>query len=330
MNLNGFSVRPVTVDDAAAITAMLNLCGMADVGAQVANEEDTRTDLETPDFNPATDTLGIFTPGGDMAAYGEFWNLTEPRVRPYFFARVHPNYRSQGLGTYMLEWAAQRSESVVADAPEGVRVSLRSGTASQNEGAQQLLQNAGFSHIRTFYRMKIEMDAPPPAPQWPDGITVRTVEYTRDDIHHAYVANEDAFTDHWGHMPVGFDKWWHWVENDPNFDPTLWFLAMDGDEIAATCFCRPNSNEDPAMGWVSDLGVRRAWRRRGLGLALLHHCFGEFWRRGQRKVGLGVDASSLTGATRLYERAGMHVYRQFMTFERELQPGTELSTQTLE
>jgi len=76
--------------------------------------------------------------------------------------------------------------------------------------------------------------------------------------------------------------------------------------------------------------VLRPWRRRGLALALLHHTFGEFYRRGKRRVGLGVDADSLTGALRLYEKAGMHPIRQYASFEKELRPGVELSTQTLE
>lgn len=83
------------------------------------------------------------------------------------------------------------------------------------------------------------------------------------------------------------------------------------------------------MGWVDQLGVRRPWRRSGLGLALLHHTFGEFYRRGFTRVALGVDASSLTGATRLYERAGMYVARKYLTLEKELRPGVELGTQTV-
>ena len=78
------------------------------------------------------------------------------------------------------------------------------------------------------------------------------------------------------------------------------------------------------------LGVRRPWRRRGIALALLHHAFGELYRRGKHRVVLGVDSQSLTGALRLYERAGMHVQLQYDNYELELRPGTDLSTQTLE
>ncbi len=84
---------------------------------------------------------------------------------------------------------------------------------------------------------------------------------------------------------------------------------MDGDEIAGINLCRPQSFDDAEVGWVGTLGVRRQWRKRGMGLALLRHSFNEFYRRGKRKVGLGVDAQNLTGALRLYENAGMHVHQ---------------------
>jgi ribosomal protein S18 acetylase RimI-like enzyme len=64
--------------------------------------------------------------------------------------------------------------------------------------------------------------------------------------------------------------------------------------------------------------VRKPWRRRGLGLALLQHAFTEFWRRGERTVALGVDAENPTGATRLYERAGMHVLFDAVVYEKPL------------
>jgi ribosomal protein S18 acetylase RimI-like enzyme len=104
---------------------------------------------------------------------------------------------------------------------------------------------------------------------------------------------------------------------------------MDGNEIAGICLCRPVDAEDSESGWVNELGVRRAWRKQGLGFVLLKHAFAAFYARGQKRAALGVDASSLTNATRLYERAGMRVVRQFDQFEKELRPGLEISTQKL-
>jgi ribosomal protein S18 acetylase RimI-like enzyme len=101
------------------------------------------------------------------------------------------------------------------------------------------------------------------------------------------------------------------------FDPSLWFLAMDGDAVAGVLM----GEILPDRGWVNDLAVRRPWRGRGLGEALLRHSFGEFYRRGQRTVSLGVDSQNLTGATRLYQRVGMRAERQYDICERVLQPG---------
>jgi ribosomal protein S18 acetylase RimI-like enzyme len=102
---------------------------------------------------------------------------------------------------------------------------------------------------------------------------------------------------------------------------------MDGERIAG--FSLDWQDAEPPRGWVGTLGVLRAYRRRGLGEALLRHSFAEFWRRGVRRVVLGVDSQSLTGATRLYERVGMRAVRQWDSFEKELRPGVELSTRAL-
>jgi len=126
----------------------------------------------------------------------------------------------------------------------------------------------------------------------------------------------------------GLKRFKHFWENESS-DPTLLFIAMDGDQVAGINLCRPQSFEDSEMGWVDTLGVPRPWRKRGIGLALLRHSFNEFYRRGKRKVGLGVDAQSLTGALRLYESAGMYVHQTFDQYEKELRAGVEISTQSL-
>lgn len=326
----GYTLRPVTRDDAAAVTDFVNLCFVQEVGRPLTSEEEVLNEWGTPGLDLQTDCPLILAPDGSIAAYAEFWNITEPRVRPFLFARVHPDHRGRGLGTHLMHWAEDRARSYIPELPAEARVSLRVAAIAFHDDNQALFASEDYTHVRTFYRMRIVMESAPPAPVWPDGITVRTLRDTNDDLRLAHAANEEAFADHWGHLPVAFEKWQHWVENDPKFDPTLWFLAMDGDEVAGTCFCLPEIVEDPDMGWVDDLGVRRPWRRRGLGQAFLLHAFGEFWRRGQRKVGLGVDATSLTNATRLYEKVGMVRYHESRQYEKELRPGVELATETVE
>ena len=153
------------------------------------------------------------------------------------------------------------------------------------------------------------------------------------DLRSVYRVFNESFQDHWGYVERDEDevleRWQHRLENDPDFDPSLWFLAMDGAEIAGIALCEMGLGGNPDIGQVDILGVRRPWRRQGLGLALLYHSFGEFYRRGITQVALGVDAESLTGATRLYEKAGMRLFRRLASYEKELRPGEELRTREI-
>jgi len=169
-------------------------------------------------------------------------------------------------------------------------------------------------------------------PALTDGITVRTYdpETETEAVYRAFV---DSFKDHFGFIEPPFEKGFadfkHNLINEPGYDPKLWFVAVEGHEIVGVCICRNEDPEDPESGWVNELGVRRSWRKRGLGYALLKHAFAAFHANGRKRVGLGVDATSLTGALQLYERAGMRVLRQFKMYESELRPGRELAVESL-
>jgi GNAT superfamily N-acetyltransferase len=76
--------------------------------------------------------------------------------------------------------------------------------------------------------------------------------------------------------------------------------------------------------------VRRPWRHRGLARAILLASLGEFWRRGRPTVALGVDAQSLTGATRLYESVGMSVRERHDQVTKLLRDGTDLQVRSLD
>jgi ribosomal protein S18 acetylase RimI-like enzyme len=135
--------------------------------------------------------------------------------------------------------------------------------------------------------------------------------------------HQDAFQDHWGFEPQPYERWARWFLESERFDRSLNFVVLQRREIAGVCLCSRHWSGDPTYGWVGVLGIRPAWRRRGLGLALLLHAFAEFRRRGCERVGLGVDAGSTTGALELYERAGMRVERRNDTFEKFLSGSLE-------
>ena len=182
----------------------------------------------------------------------------------------------------------------------------------------ELVAARGYLPIRASYTMEIELgDEPPLEPVVPDGIEIRPYRHPEDEAV-VYRAQQEAFADHWEFHPEPIEQWREFSVKALNFEPSLWFVAWDRDDVAGVSlnyFTRPG---DPGYGFVGTLAVRRAWRRRGLGEALLRRSFVALHARGQRRVRLAVDAENLTGATRLYQRAGMTVVRQSNTWERAL------------
>lgn len=242
----------------------------------------------------------VETDAGVIAGYGAVM-----RDGPVYaaFNFVHPDHTGRGIGTLLLGWSEELARS------QGVET-LRASVIGPNRPAVELLEARGYHYLRSSYRMLIDLDRPPPAPEWPAGFELATLRPGEERALHA--AMEDAFADHWDYHPMSFEEW---SARPP--DPDLSFLVWDGDEISAAEVCR---EERFGMGWIRALGVRPPWRRRGLGHALLLHAFGELYARGQRRIGLGVDAENTTGAVRLYERAGMHAAWQSDTYERKLAP----------
>ena len=307
---SGYVLRPPVMADAQGVADLITARDIADYGSTDADVAEVRNYWEAPRFDLAEDARMIVAPDGLIVGYEEIYPRGAERLEYDGF--VHPRENGRGFGTLLLRWAETRARERVNEMPGTGQVILRGNTASVDENAIAMFTAEGFALVRQFWRMEIEMTSPPDRPTWPAGITYRTMQVDRDArVAHAMI--EEAFADHWGHLPRSFEEWAQIVLQANGFDPTLTFMAFDGQEVAGVVVNRYRD-----IAWVGQLAVRRAWRKRGLGLALLLHSFNEFYQRGDRAVGLGVDSQSLTGATRLYEKAGMHVARRYDTYEKVL------------
>jgi ribosomal protein S18 acetylase RimI-like enzyme len=93
-----------------------------------------------------------------------------------------------------------------------------------------------------------------------------------------------------------------------------WLVRLDGGRLGGWALLeKPRGGRLYADGYVEP-----ELRGRGLGLALTRTAFARFWALGERRVALGVDAENPTGATRLYERAGMYRLWEAVVWEKQL------------
>jgi mycothiol synthase len=299
--LDRLSLTPAAPPDAAAVAELVaglesSMYGESAFSVADLEEEWTEIELER-DARVVRDGDGVVG-YGLVRERGDLY-----RVEGY----VHPGALGRGIGKLI-------ATALEDDAVRGGARRVQNGILEVDVAGRALLESLGYGAVRVFRELRIELEAAPPAPEWPDGLRVVPFDPERD-AREFHAAQDEAFADHWEYSPRDFETWSKLHLGSERFDPELWCVVRAGDDIAAGTMC---TGDTYGGGWVHSLFTRRPWRRRGVGAALLADAFGRFWERGERSVGLGADAASQTGAFRLYERAGMAPVLGWIVVEKEL------------
>jgi mycothiol synthase len=318
---SNLSLRPAHWADLDAVAQLIYDVCEADGDVTVATTpDDLANSWKNEGFSLERDAFLVETHDGHIVGYEEFFHAKGQYHDLNADGYIHPKFRGLGIGTTLLRTVEARAREEMKLAEPDLRVFIRSTIDNKDELGHTVLKSEGYFPIRYHWRMEIKLQEAPPVVLFPNGIELRP--FAKDE--HAiavWQADNEAFRDHWGSHESTYQEWSHWKFDKSGFDSTLWMIAWDGDQVAGYSQNRFRMG----IGWIGTLGVRRPWRKKGLGLALLQHSFGEFYKRGITTIGLGVDASNPTGATRLYQRAGMYTASEYVTYEKELRAGRKLA-----
>jgi mycothiol synthase len=304
-------VRPPAAADAAAVAALGNAFERALAGDEADEWSETEVLREWSELADVARDAWLVERDGAPAGYATLRDPGEGLLEADGY--VHPDHTGHGVGARIVALTEARAAEV-ADASAEERVVLRNAVLHADTAAGTLLKSHGYQPVRSLLRMRIDLEAPPPPPRWPTGIDAAPFRPGIDDaaVHQCL---EEAFAEEWTHVSEPLEAWRERKFADPRFDPAVWLIARDGDEVCGIALCTPGQF---GMGFVNALGVRTPWRGRGLGLALLHGAFGRLWERGEHRIGLGVDSENPTDAQRLYERAGMRAAWRADIYEKVL------------
>jgi mycothiol synthase len=300
-DMEGAVPTPAVTADAPAVTEVIAAIEASLYGGSSFSQADVED--EWSDLDLAQNTR-VVRDGDRIVGYGVACEHGElSRAEGY----VHPDALGRGIGRLI-------AIALEEDAARRGARRIQNSVFEVDSAARGLLESLGYRPVRVFRELRIDLEAPPAAPEWPDGLRVAPFDPERDALAF-HVAHQEAFADHWDYSPRDFESWSSAHVGIERFDPTLWCVVRAGDEIAAGTIC---TGDTFGGGWVHVLFTRRPWRRQGVGAALLWDSFRRFWARGEHSVGLGVDAANDTGAFRLYERAGMAPVLGWVVYEKEL------------
>lgn len=218
-------------------------------------------------------------------------------------------------------WAILLDRAAEVARERGLSTTLvNTGIVDGDVVAAKRLTERGFRHARTFWRMGRDVD-PSASFTAPEGVVVRAIASDGPafdaDLRVAHAIHEEAFADHWNFHPTTLDEWWGRYRSSAGLDLGLWWLA-EVDGVAGGLAIATMQMADEGALYVDSLGTARNARRRGVATALLRHSFREAARRGLGSVRLNVDSENPTGATRLYEAAGMRVEFAMLGWLREV------------
>mgnify|MGYP006291862453 CR=1 FL=1 len=320
--------RPATPDDAQRIVDLINAEARRFTGEDRVTLADLRREWDDPNVSLDTDTRIVQSAGGTVLAFADYANHSTPHVQGYGFVSLAADPQATAAGARLVKWLVERAQADVPRAPAGARVTLITMGLIDNDRLLGIWRDAGFVETRRYFEMRMNLEeAPPVAP--PHGYELRAM--LAGDERAIFETLEGAFRDHHGYVePTSVDeefaRWRrHFLESE-DFDPALQSVAVDaGGTIVGASMCRPRHGSDETTGWVAMLGVAAGHRRHGLGEALLRRSFAVLRDHGRRAVGLGVDGESLTNATRLYEKCGMHRHRVYAQLSLVLRDGEELA-----
>jgi mycothiol synthase len=190
---------------------------------------------------------------------------------------------------------------------------LRPETPGLHADTVAAYRQLGFEQLYTEREMVLDLRGAPPDGQTPGGVAIAPWTRERDAaIREAY---NDAFRDR-GFAGFDEDDWaGETFSAQDGFRADLSFLALDGAVLAGFCLCE--GADEPDTGWIDTVGVRPAYRRRGVATALLARTMAAMRDAGLDRAALRVNEDN-DGARRLYERLGFTVAKKHVVFRKQI------------
>ena len=304
---DGYTARAIDpASDFRAVSELLRACDRHDVGTEDHLDVWITQMWGGPHYRGGIaieDRAGVLVGTGEMEA-------VDPVVFVDLFVSVLPAHRP-AVRRLLVAWGEARAVELA-----GGITSLVVAARAEDSSFGHELADLGCSHARTFWHMHRALPATDQRWEPPGGVTVRPSIPGEDDRVIFEVMNE-AFTGHFGYVPVTQDAWWREQHSSALYDPSMFFVAETDGRVAGAASCHLMGD----VGWIGEIGVLGPFRGRGIGKALLRRGFHELAARGATWARLNVDSENEAGATRLYESVGMRVRRAFHVYEKRVGAG---------
>ena len=296
------------------------------IDQRMSAQELAKTGVPKSGFEPDQD-IHIVEVNGQMIGWKNvFWLDEKDNTRTYrHWGALIPEWRGKGIGTAMI----RHSERMLVEKAQAHRDTgevapgkafLRAYVQKAQPDVQAILTALGYAPERHFYYMVRPDLENIPEVALPPGIEVRPA--TTEQFHQIWLAQTDAFSEHWGASDTVREEDYEWWLARPYLQPELWMVAWDGNEIAGMILNYIPTDENEQLGrrrgYTEEICVRKPWRGRGLARALHAQSLRLLHAHGMHDAALHVDAQNESGALRLYESMGFQKTRHSVSYSKSM------------
>ena len=319
----GLHWRPITADDIPVWHRLVQAIEDAAAPTERYTAEDLHEELTDGSWkDPERDSILGLDDDGVVRAFGHVQVLPGDvrRIRAFCWGGVDPQWRRRGIGTALLSWQEELGRTKIAAAAGSAPGRVLVHVDDTAVGTCRLLERADFRQLRVFLELTRPLDGDLPEVVVPEGL--RLVPYEPALSERMRAAHNEAFADHWGSEPRDRENWERQSVGGRFFRPTWSFAVLDGEEVAAYSLTSAYEQDwEPqgySSGWTDLLGVRRAWRRRGLASALLAATMRALRADGIERADLGVDMENESRALDLYTALGYRETRRGLAYGKDV------------
>ncbi|MEV5690871.1 GNAT family N-acetyltransferase [Micromonospora globbae] len=301
----GWSARRPTLDDVPAILSVVHAADTFAVGYPDFDASDVEAALTAPYVDPSRDSWLALDPEGAVVGWATLDNPTGVG-REFVEVYVDPERGAHVRGPLLARQLQRVAERAAERSLPGLTV--RCAVFEPERDWQRILTDAGFSLAKRYVRMHRSLADLPAEPPPPPGVTVRPVRPDDErDLREFHRIFDTAFRDTPDYEPLGYAEWRKKsTQHGTTWDE--WFVA-EVDGVAAGALQSSDQALDQNEGFVRSLSVLPAYRRRGVGAALLRRAFTRYAEKGRTSAGLGVDLTNPTTPLSLYRSVGLRETR---------------------
>ena len=201
---------------------LTNLLAVADGTEEFYDAMALAEELREPGVDPALDTVAAWR-DGTLVGFGQLRvssGLFEGRVRAEIIGGVRPDQRGQGLGAEIMNRMEARALGLSAQRHPGVPVQLRVSGGIEGASVRPMLERRGYQVVRYYH----ELARPIPG-VLPDPPQLPVRRYSAELAEELRLAHNDAFSTHWGSIPVTVEHWQSMLDSQtfrPDCSTSAW------------------------------------------------------------------------------------------------------------